>query len=737
MNVKIHLAIFAVLSASLICHSENIIRKETDIGGIYTNWWIDPAKEVGVEDGKIRIGQTFRCPGDKLEEVGFGIWRFKGGLSIRKQVSNVVFLLRKGGINGKVIKKRIFPKGKVPQKSRARLKVHMPSTKDTVWYFEVQILNPKLPEGAMSFNARKVDCYPFGDIYFNGREVKGELALKVIWSKTLSELPKGKFVFWSARPEHFISMRADRVLDLMVQDEPKRPVRILAAQNEYEVRQFIITPNNNVKLKKVELQIMDLRSNSGAAIDRKNITTEWMRYVLEWPDVKGYERFMPDPLSPTNIAHYDSEDYNGRINEKTNTVFWVTFYVPKDTPTGIYRGRAIAIIDDKVKLTRDVELKVLDIALPIKTHTRTALFRGEESEWLVRDLAKYRISAGALPANPKLFVKFGRLMNKLGVAVTFVGPWGCDLYDAIGAISGHEAIAGDVDNQRKLKALARCQRYYEIYYPILKREGWLTQAYSRLPDEFRSMEMAKRACGYVQKVRQWAPGIRILVTGIGNDRRVLERAVGCCDIWCPSIRYCESNLDFYRQRLLAGDKVWPYIHEFTWYYYPAGFLRYYFWALHKYGFDGVCYWTVGPRGKFTRTKFGFVRDDNVCPGDGTLYYPNIKVGESIGGRGGMAGTKSFEPRYWHSARLSRIRDGIEDMEYFWLMKEAIEKAKTRGNIAASVYRDIKEVNKFIKDFAYAFDYFTADSEKLDEIRAKITTILKGCERDVGICYVKQ
>ncbi len=726
-KVDICLLIFLFFCA-VVCGELRTVRKELDVGGIYTNWWIDAARDIGVKDGKIRIGQTFRCAGDVIEEVGFGIWRFKSGMAVNKQVSNVVFLLKKGGINGEIVKKIIFSKGKVPQKEKARLRVHLRSWPEIIWYFEVQILNPKLPEGAISFNARRVDCYPDGEMYFNGEKVEGELGLKVVYSKKVEVHKDNKIVFWSARSEDFVRMRTSETIDLMSKDDMSKPVRIVCARNEYEARQFVITPGDGVKIDKVELRVTDLVSEKGDVIGKDNVTVEWMRYVLEWQNVKGHSRFSPDPLEPTNVAYYDDEDCNGKVSEKTNTIFWVTFYVPKGTKVGKYKGQVVARVrlsgGEEMICRRELEVEVLDMTLPVWTHTRTALFRGYVNEWVLRDLARYRISSGGMPNDVKRFVKFGRLMNKLGVAVSFVGPWGRDLYDAFGAVSGSGAEARAVERKKQSKALSRCKRYYDVFYPILKREGWVEQAYSRLPDEFRSEEMARRACAYVKKVRRWAPGLKILVTGIGNNREVLERAVGCCDIWCPSIRYCESNLEFYRQRVLSGDRVWPYIHEFSWFYYPAGYLRYYFWALKKNGFGGVCYWTVGPRGRFSRTKFGFVRDDNVCPGDGTLYYPVIGIGESIGRRGGMAGTKGIEPMFWHSARLSRIRDGIEDMEYLWVMKEAIGKKQAEGGISLKVHRQIDEIRSFIGDFAYSLDYFKADSYFLDKVRKKIAKIIE-------------
>ncbi len=723
-NCVLGFAFFVFFSATLLADIE-FVRKEINVGGIYTNWWIDAARDIGVKDKKICIGQTFKCPGDILEEVGFGIWRFKSGMAVKKQKSKVVLLLRKGGIDGKVVKKRIFAKGKVPQKEKARLKVHLESSPDVVWYFEVQILNPKLPEGVINFNARRVDCYPEGAMYFNGKQVTGELGLKIIFSKKVETSEHKEITFWSARAEDFVYMRRSRVLDLMAEDDVEMPVCVVCARNEYEIRQFVITANKVRRIKRAVLQVDDLRSGNGNVIGKENIEVEWMRYGLEWPKVGGHSRFFPDPLIPTSVAYYDEIDNEGFVNEPTNMTFWVTFYVPKGTPAGVYRGRIKAIVDNKIRLKRTVELQVLDITLPVRTHTRTALFRGYVNEWVLRDLARYRISSGGMPSNIKLFVKYGRLMNKLGVDVTFVGPWGRDLYDAIGAVSQSGACVSDIETRRRLEALERCKKYYEKFYPILKREGWLEQAYSRLPDEFRSLEMAKRTCEYVRKVRSWAPEMKILTTDMGNNRDVLQSAVGCCDIWCPSVRYCEANLDFYRQRVAAGEKVWPYVHEFTWFYYPAGFLRYYFWALSKNKFDGVCYWTVGPRGRFFRKEFGFVREDNVVPGDGTLYYPVIEIGESVGKRGGMAETKGNNPMLFHSARLGRIRDGIEDMEYIRLMRLAIRDAQSRGKIASGIRREVKEINKFIEDFAYSFDYFTKDADELDAIKMKIAKVIRG------------
>ncbi len=506
---------------------------------------------------------------------------------------------------------------------------------------------------------------------------------------------KNDYVFWSASQYARVWMRSSRTLAVFEDDNRTKPVRILAGRNEYEERQFVITPRCDENPKKISLEVSDLVDGRGHSIGKENIRIEWMRYSLEFWKQRALTSFVPDPLKPTNIAYYDDEDYNGKVNEKTNTTFWVTFYVPEGTPVGVYRGKVTAIVDDKVKLVREVELSVLDVTLPHITHTRTALFSGPFSEWIVKDLANFRISFGMLPEDPKLFVKVGRLMHKLGVQVSFVGPWS-DLYDALGITPPYRK------GKPPQKALEDCREYYQWTYPILKREGWLGEAYSQMPDEFSSPKLAKRIINYIKKVRQWAPGIKIQTTAIGN-LKTAKMLTDFCDVWSPSGEVLHRNLDFYLERVKSGDEVWPYIHEVLFHRTPPINIACYFRMLWRYGFNGCCYWSVGPRGKFEHTKYGVIRYDGVWPGDGSLYYPYLKVGESVGKRGGAV--NNVRPPFLHSARLYLIRDGIEDLEYCWLMDKLIKEAGGVSRLPENIKAKLKSIKSFVSRFDTKFNTY--------------------------------
>ena len=533
-----------------------------------------------------------------------------------------------------------------------------------------------------------------------------------------------KVVFWSARPTSYVWMRASRTMKDMLKDKTAEPVEIVCAKNEYETRQFIITPAMILKdkIEQVKLDVSELKNDAGGVIGRGNIQIEWLRY--SWTKQTGghkYKKFMPDVLVPVNVGRPDIENCYGKLKEPANVGFWVTFYVPKGTKAGIYKGRAVATIKLKsgkeIIRKRDIELRVLDITLPHMTHTRTALFTGNFSEWVVRDLAKFRISYGKLPDEPKEMVRIGRLMNRLGVAVTYVGPWGWPIYDAVEA----KRYYGHIPKQPKEKALKECEHYWKVHYPILKREGWLGQAYTRMPDEFKKMEVAKRVVKYVKKLHQWAPGLKVLVTASsGLKDNVGEVLKDYVDIWCP----IDYQRKFYQDRVKAGDELWPYIHGYAWFASdPIKPLRFFFWRLKVYNATGMCYWCIGPRGKFVPVSYGFVHEDDVMPGDGTLYYPLIKKKKTPVGEVGGAAVAN---RLLHSTRLTSIRDGIEDREYMWLIDTLSAKLGDKIANQPEIQSQLKQVQSDIKSVSKQM--WKVDCNEADKMRIRFAKLIKKLEK---------
>ncbi len=532
-----------------------------------------------------------------------------------------------------------------------------------------------------------------------------------------------ELVFWSARPECYVWMRVSKTFEEMLKDKLQNPVNIIAARNEYETRQFVITPAPDIKkeIDYIEFSVDDLVGPEENKISKNNVLIEWLRYSFQRCIRKKVLReiFVPDPLIPTNIGKQDWEDYKGRVDEPTNTTFWVTFYIPKDIPAGIYKGTVYARVNLKngkvIRLSREIRINVLDITLPHMTHFRTGLFSSklEYIDWFIPDLAKFRISFGALPSEPEKLLKYGRLMHKLGVQLTFVGPW-LDLYDALGLTPSYRK------GKPPKQALEDCRKLYERVYPILEREGWLGEVYSRMPDEFGSERIAQKCIEYIRKLRKWAPGIRTLVTRSGDNPKLAEKLDPYIDIWCASV-----VRPHYQKLIKEGDEVWGYIHSYT--FFPvyrgnfSGALRYLFWTFRRYNVNGACYWCVGPRGRFIPKSYGFVHEDDVQTGDGTFYYPIPKDDRPMGHRGGISVPP---PPYWHAARLTLIRDGIEDREYLWLMDNLIRKADTKIVHHPGLKTKINEVRMFVRKFVHQ----EAEPKRVDSMRKKIADIICKLQR---------
>jgi len=198
------------------CHEDLYVAR------VYCNSWLDLAEHA-------RIGQTFRCPADRLESVDIGQWRYNPGLSVRKQVSAVALTVRRDGPEGEVAAETVFARGKVPR-GPVRIEVGMPSKPGTVWYVEVRTLASDVLEKQIFLNARCVDCYPDGALYLDGTESEGELCIRVVGSREVKGRHPGDVVFWSARPERRIwptDMNGDGRDDLTIGAEDGRVYRFL------------------------------------------------------------------------------------------------------------------------------------------------------------------------------------------------------------------------------------------------------------------------------------------------------------------------------------------------------------------------------------------------------------------------------------------------------------------------------------------------------------------------------
>lgn len=258
-------------------------------------------------------------------------------------------------------------------------------------------------------------------------------------------------------------------------------------------------------------------------------------------------------------------------------------------------------------------------------------------------------------------------------------------------------------------------------YRHWQERGWLDLGHvygydEAAPDDYPAVVEAYKAAVEV------IPGAPIMQTYYTNKKP--KELVGLVKTWCPlTANYDE---EFCEERRNAGEDIWLYVccgpapphgnffidqdaidHRIlfwqTWQKNAVGFL--YWQTVYWYGLmpkkEGDATW---PQAPWDQTQVATYREFKVN-GDGWLIYPGPGV----------------EP--YPSVRLENIRDGIEDYEYLWLLRDAVKKAKGAGRSDALV----AEAEKLLTvgdDISKTFTDFTKDPEVIQKRRNRIGEMIE-------------
>lgn len=138
-----------------------------------------------------------------------------------------------------------------------------------------------------------------------------------------------------------------------------------AVKNEYESHQLLITAAQDVD--EYYLESSDLKCGSDV-LSKENITVYNEKFIKMAEAAYGsYSN--PDALIPVDTAKEYGEL---KIAKDQNAAFWVTVYVPEDTPAGVYEGTFKLTVED-AEMDIPVQVTVNDYVLP-ETTTGQTLF---------------------------------------------------------------------------------------------------------------------------------------------------------------------------------------------------------------------------------------------------------------------------------------------------------------------------------------------------------------------------
>ena len=498
-------------------------------------------------------------------------------------------------------------------------------------------------------------------------------------------------------------------------------VRLAAAGNEAEAVQLVLCPTEDLESAQVSCA-GDLRLSSWfglrtvATIPAASVEVFRVGYVPvvrvkdcvgcadDWPDTLLPQDAKPTPFTPAALKKGESAPY------------WIRVKVPKGLPPGVYRGdlRVSCLRKTGTSATCNVpfEVEVYGFDLPDRMTMRTAfgLYTGAIDRYhrLKTPEEKKRVYAMYLeslsmhhvsPYDPTCGKKWKTKWAN-GEPIIDWTEWDAAMEDArkrygftdfrlpgpLGLGAGNEAqsfpavvpgLGMKSDNPDYEKHEAKYLRAIEAH---LKEKGWLKDAYVYCYDEPRPGADKYVKAG-LSLVAKYAPGLDRLLTA-----PVRETLVGGPNIWCPIAR--DLHLPGTAERRAAGERFWWYVCMFPKPPYPSLFidhpgvdLRVWLWQSWREEMEGILIWNTTwwtsnlaypdpkhPQNPYLDATAWSPRYPGVgaSNGDGRFFYPPphacaaFDSGEEIG---------PVIERPVETVRLEYVRDGIEDFEYFAMLKK--------------------------------------------------------------------
>jgi len=431
---------------------------------------------------------------------------------------------------------------------------------------------------------------------------------------------------------------------------------IEVAGNELEGIQLVVVPLWKDVLK-LRVAVSDAVHSKGTArIPAEDILVNRVGYIeIGPPEYNWYVEkrgFYPDvlfPAEPFDVpADQDAQPYFVTVRARENTV------------PGDYRAAVVFQAEGCAAVTMPLKIHVWDFSISKETHLKTSLWI---NEGYMRAFYKYE---GRTPFEVRKRFYDYQLEHRTGPLMAL--PYdGGDVVEDFDYVLSHGQnnffvhVPGYVEESarppvaEKLRALKT----------LTRQKGWDDRALFYSYDEVASM--ARHEIPHVVEMNNWTRSI--IPDWPRLETSAPEQSLfGAVDIWCPTIDSFDPAV--LAQRRARGDRLWFYtvwgrpgiMIEF-----PATDHRLMFWQCWKYGAEGFLYWGT------THWELNVTTDRrwpdipwipyNRQPGHngcGYLIYPGPN-GTPLG-----------------SIRFELVRDGIEDFEYFYLLRELLAAAGERA-----------------------------------------------------------
>jgi hypothetical protein len=543
--------------------------------------------------------------------------------------------------------------------------------------------------------------------------------------------------------------------------ELEKPIAISAAKGEYEPFQLVLAPQRDVR--NMRVRVSPLASQDGARIPADAVAVCRVGYVsiTDPTDEIGCAGEWPDPLPPLD------KPFDLRAADGVQPL-WFTVHVPRDAAAGDYRG-TIELSADDWRTAVPFTVHVWNFEIPRENHLKTAfgfstsnvrryhnLTSDDELRQVVelyfKNFAEHRISPyDFAPFDPiqvqfpkdadgAVKVDFSRFDRQ---AEKYLGPdyrfstFRLSL-SGMGGGTFHARRPGrigrfDEDTPEYTRLFGDYLRQLESH---LRDKGWLDNAFVYWFDEPEPKDYDFVRAG-MERIHRAAPGLRRMLTE--EPAKALDGAV---DIWCPLTPNITPAV-VARERAAGRDVWWyictgpkgPYCTLFIDHY--AVEFRMWSWQTWKAGVQGLLIW----QSNYWTSDAAFPSPQIQNPWEDPMSY--------VSGYSTAAGTKKHwgngDGRFLYppnrdpahdkskylvgpvnSIRWEMLREGIEDYEYFWLLRDLVEKAKKRGERSDALTR-AESLLAIPDSITRDQTHFTHDPLDLYRYRESVARAIEGLE----------
>ena len=550
--------------------------------------------------------------------------------------------------------------------------------------------------------------------------------------------------------------------------ETSKPIAINAAKNDVEGFQFVVRADTPIT--GLTGSVTELKSPNGTVIPAENVELLYVYYhfVHSRTDETGLIGDVGDALPPLN---HPIDIAAGR-----NQPIWVNVKVPSDAAAGNYQGTfRLTSADGKFDVTIPYTLHVWNFALPVENHFETAygynpnlvaLYHNVKNEadrrrvheMYLQCLSDHRVSTYQpapydefnvqwLPnENPprceidfsRYDVEMDRVMKKFHFT-NFTVP-GHGLGGGTFHARTEPSLAGFTADTPQYKAML-ADYYAKLQAHLIEKE-WIDKAYIYWFDEPGKHDY-EFVAGGTAKIEQHAPKIQRFITlMLDNDgfMKTLDEKNTSINIWCPVSNSFREDLA--KQRMARGERFWwyvctgpkaPYCTLFI--DHPATELRVWHWQAWQRNIAGGLIWEStywnsdtafpnsfqnpyeDPMGYTSgySTPIGMKR--HWGNGDGRFMYPPLSA--AVPGRND--GLPIFDKPV-SSIRWEMIREGIEDYEMLYMLRELLQQKGDR--LSGADRKSAMELLSVPESITKSMTEFTIDPRPIFQRRTAIAEMIE-------------